>query len=62
MATSYTTRTVPTTTYWVRPVIQSFDYVTWDEATFTWDSTAYTWDTAYSWTTVWTSYSVRTPI
>lgn len=50
---------VTPSSYTWRPIIQSFDWITWNEANFSWDSTAYTWDNSYSWTTYGTKYNGR---
>jgi hypothetical protein len=57
--TTYTTRVSPTTSYVWRPIIQSFDWITWNESTDTWNSVNETWDTYYSWMISWTQYTTR---
>lgn len=59
MSTNYTSRTVPTTSYNTRPIIQTYDWITWFQTTDTWASVTETWDDYYFWVIEWTQYTVR---
>lgn len=59
MPSNYTTRTQVNSSYSVRPIIQTYDWITWNETTDTWNSVTETWDTYYSRIIYWSQYITR---
>ena len=55
---NYNVRSNVTSNYWVRPVVVTYDYITWNESIDTWNSVTETWETYYN-IIQWSVYNTR---